>query len=353
MHPTLVCHDQGVSPNADDPQIGSLDVDSVALLGTGESLVSLLEQLGVEFADGSRDDVPADGWRVLRRQDSGGVVIGAPEGASAATWRVAQIGVDQFGAPAPPVSVYPESLPVRRSRVERARGLVLRWAPLSQDEAANGVFVIDIVNTGEARWRPDGDPFLVIGDVRAPGTEDTVTSFGFFGGQNPAVPLDPGEYARVHVSINESQWRPLQPGRYELHAMLAMLPVATTTPLPLELTQEQIDQHRTRFRSRARTPAEEAEDLRQNHRRQKALVESAGVLEEIARLVTNAATVDEAAAAVELLLHADAEAATAVVHTPLMQFTTDAIRRTRDNVLRIERRLVARESENPGDGALE
>ncbi|UNK70306.1 hypothetical protein [Microbacterium sp. H1-D42] len=340
-----VCDDQEVSSDTDSPQIGPLDVDASALLGEGGTLLALLDRLGVQLEHGPGADIPADGWRVLHRQDSGAVTIGAPASASPQTWRIAHIGADQNGALVSTTSIHPEAFPVRRSRAERAGGLSLRWAQLSQDEAEDGVFVIDIVNVGAARWRPDGDPFVVVGVVSRAGGAPGVASFGYVSGQSPAVPLDPGEYARVHVTISESQWAPLEPGRHELHAMLAMLPVRSAEPLRFDLTQQQVDQRRSRLRSCARTPADEGEAHRRNYRRQKALVESANRLEEIAQVITGATSTDEATAAVALILHGDEDAARGIVQTPLMQFTSDAIQRMRANVLRIDQELWSVDSD--------
>lgn len=239
-----------------DPQIGPLDVAAVALTGAGTSLESLLAELGVHLDADLADNAPPEGWRVLRQDDSGAVTVGAPADPTSTTWYIGEVGVDQHGTRRTTMSVYPEALPLRRSRAERAKGLSLRWPPLSRSEAADDVFVIDIVNTGDSRWRPDGDAFVVAGVLAAPGSDHTGAGFGFFGGQHPAVPLDPGEYARVPVSISEQQWSDLEPGHYEVRAALVMLPVAPATALTIEVTQAQIDRHAALLRARnaRRTP---------------------------------------------------------------------------------------------------
>ncbi|MFD5213992.1 hypothetical protein [Microbacterium sp. NPDC058345] len=196
--------------------------------------------------------------------------------------------------------------------------------------------MIDIVNTGDRRWRPDGDPFLVTGVIASAGADGASAVFGFAGGQNAAVPLDPGEYARVHVRINDGEWERLGAGGYDLHAMLATLPVRSGTPLSFELTQAQIDKHRAQRESRSRTPADIAESQAKHVRHQKALIDGAGRLEDISRLVTDADTDHEATAAVEALLHIDGDTARAVIHTPLSQFTNSAVQRARANVVRFE-----------------
>lgn len=321
-----------MSPNADDPQIGTLDVDADALEGAGERLSEVLDRLGAELEDGMDSDAPADGWRVLRREQSGRVTVGAPTDASAKAWRIAQVEADREGMHRPRASMHPETMPLRPSRAERAAGLALRWPPLSADEAQEGVFVIDIVNRDDSRWRPDGDPFFVTGVITSPGAEGARGLFAFAGGQNAAVPLDPDEYARVHVSISDAQWERLRAGRYELHAMLVTLPVRSTSPLSFDLTQEQIDKRRALRESRSRTAAEVAESQAQHVRHQKALIDGASRLEEISRLITDAATDQEARAAVEALLHIDGGTAWDVIHTPLSQFTKGAVHRARANV---------------------
>lgn len=335
---TRLCHDRRMSSAGEDPQIGPLDVDAASLGGAGESLDSLLAELDVELDAASASDAPVDGWRVLRRAESGAVTIGAPAEPSAKTWRIAHIEVDQSGTRATTTSVHLDVFPVRRSPAERAEGLALRWPTLSRSQAANDVFVIDVVNAGETQWQPDGDPFHVVGVFARPGSEIPGVSFGFFGSQALApVPLDPGDYARVRISITESQWRDLEPGLYELHAMLVMLPVHTDAPLAVDVTQEQIDRHKAQHRGRM--PHAEAESLRRQLKHLQSIIEGSRHVEEIARLVAEAATDDEITTAVRRLLPDD-DAASSVVNTPLSQFSKQSIQRLQEQVVHLEQRLA-------------
>jgi hypothetical protein len=59
-------------------------------------------------------------------------------------------------------------------------------------------------------------------------------------------PLDAGEYVRVRVAIDSNQWRDVEPGRYNVHALLADLGVRAETPPEHELTEELITRHRPR-----------------------------------------------------------------------------------------------------------
>ena len=109
--------------------------------------------------------------------------------------------------------------------------------------AAGGEFAVDIVNTGDTRWRPDGDGFLVVGTFTAPGVADA--GFGWAAlGQGRAVPLDPGEYARVPVSIDGAAWKQLKPGPHDLRALLVDLGLTSVTPLRVDLDAETIARRR-------------------------------------------------------------------------------------------------------------
>ncbi|MFB4349244.1 hypothetical protein [Microbacterium sp. CR_7] len=314
-----------MSTSADDPQIGPLDVDAAALAVAGEPLAALLDRLGVPFDPDDAEGAPATGWRVLKTSKPGSVVIGAPTHPDGMQWRIAEIVGGAPGASRPPVRIHPDTMPLRPSRAERAAGLALRWPPLSADEAARGVFVIDVVNTGATAWRPDGDPFLAIGLVTDPDVQPGTARFGFFGGQDAAVPLDPGEYARIHVRVDDNQWADREAGPYDLHVMLATLPVRTSRPLTAVLTAEQIESRRTRVDARARRVAESAEMRRQRRETQRQLTAGASRLEEIARVVAGSETVEDAVASLAPAFDGDANAARTIVYASLSQFTKSEI----------------------------
>jgi len=121
---------------------------------------------------------------------------------------------------------------------------VLHWPESTRSEPAFDRLALDVVNTGEHRWRPDGDSFTAIGFITRPGGGPGSGSFAFVGGGPPAFALDPGEYARVHVSLNPNQWEGLEPGRHEISAVLIDLGLRTVASLEVQLTAELIEQHR-------------------------------------------------------------------------------------------------------------
>lgn len=90
---------------------------------------------------------------------------------------------------------------MRASLADRRRGLALRWPAAVRRDAAPDAFAVDIVNTGDVRWEPDGDSFHVMGTAGEPGDGTVSLGWASMGGMR-AVPLDPGEYARVPVQVN-------------------------------------------------------------------------------------------------------------------------------------------------------
>lgn len=333
-----MCDDRGVTSVDDYPQVGPLDVAPESLERTGVGLAALLAELGVTLEGGSASDAPLDGWRVLRYEKTGAVSIGAPIDHSATSWRIARISVDREGTLRPAI-VHPDVFPRRPSRSQRAKGLTLRWPPLSQSEAESDIYVIDIVNTGVSRWRPDGDPFHVVGVFRLPGEEHGGFSFGFFGSQSPAVPLDPGDYARVRISVDEGQWTNLDPGRYELHAVLATLAVSPAEPLGIDLTRERIDEHRAK--ASARTPTEMRESLEQQHRHIETLIEGSDKIDAVARAVMAADADNIARTKVQHVLQVGEEAASDIMNSPLRQFSKESVQQLKAQAQQIRDRLNA------------
>ncbi|TFC63087.1 hypothetical protein [Cryobacterium sp. TMB1-7] len=105
------------------------------------------------------------------------------------------------------------------------------------------LLAIDIINTGPERWLPQGDSFMVFAALQQSGGTQRGVYFGYVAGQYPALPLDSGEYARVRVEIDSSQWADVHAGPYELHASLIDLGMHCADPLQVELTEQVIRQH--------------------------------------------------------------------------------------------------------------
>lgn len=173
-------------------------------------------------------------------------------------------------------------------------------------------FAIDIVNEGSGRWKGDGDGFHVMGVITEPGA--TSFSFGWMDSQRqPAVPLDPGEYARVNVMINPGYWEKLQPGRYDLHAVLVDLGLRSAEPLSIELSAELIARHQPRRPRESDLHRSREEQLR----RVQTWVAASGALDRLAAVVTAAETDAAAIAGIAELLDVEPQDAEGVYHAPL------------------------------------
>ncbi|KRC61411.1 hypothetical protein ASE14_11070 [Agromyces sp. Root81] len=239
--------------SADHPQIGRITVDRAALSGPGTELAAALGALEFDVSmEGVPSDTPASGWRVLAHP-AYAVVLGAPVDDGSRWWRIAQVIPARDGSRTAEMHVHPEPQPLRPSPAERSRGLVLRWPETTRTEPDFDRLALDVVNTGEYRWRPDGDSFTAIGFITRPGGGPGSGSFAFVGGGPPAFALDPGEYARVQVSLNPNQWEGREPGRHEISAVLMDLGLRTVASLEVQLTAELIDQYQPRH-DRARPP---------------------------------------------------------------------------------------------------
>jgi hypothetical protein len=221
----------------DAPRVGDLEVDGDALTGDGMTLSELADELACGVDDATTTEAPSDGWRVLRRLESGAVYLGSPVDADNRTWRLAQV---HPGEQPPVVRVHPDTLVVRPSRAERRQGLVLRWPSFVEELADPMQLVIDVVNLGHSRWSPEGDSFHAIGALTEPGE----VTFGFAwmsSAQQRAVPLEPGEYARIPVHVQDRATpTELRQGPCDLHVVVVELGLRLTEPLRVELTAEMI-----------------------------------------------------------------------------------------------------------------
>ncbi|MBD8104693.1 MULTISPECIES: hypothetical protein [unclassified Plantibacter] len=242
----------------DAPRIGDLEVDGDALTGDGTTLSELADELACGVDDATTAEAPSDGWRVLRRLESGAVYLGSPVDADHRTWRLAQL---HPGEQPPVVRVHPDTLVVRPSRAERRQGLVLRWPPFVEEISDPTQLVIDVVNLGHSRWSPEGDSFHAIGALTEPGE----VTFGFAwmsSAQQRGVPLEPGEYARVPVHVQERATpTELREGPCDLHVVVVELGLRLAEPLRVELTAEMVARQVAKQNRHRADPASERREL--------------------------------------------------------------------------------------------
>jgi hypothetical protein len=319
----------------DAPQVGPADVDRDALGERGIPLTALIAELGVELDASSASDAPPDGWRVLKRYPSGALVIGAPADRFGSTWRVAHVEAHAAGSV---TIVQPDPMPLRPSRAERRRGLQLRWPALMTSGSAPDDFVVDIVNTSPARWQPDGDGFNVVGVFTDSGSTDV--SFGWAtSSQQKSVPLDPGEYARVPVSINPGVWSTLEPGTYDLHAVLVSLGLRTVQPLSIDLSAEAISRNQKRGTRPLASPASRRRMLDQEVERIQAQIRASHSLDRVVDAVMTAETDDDAIADIGRVLRVDANLAASIYHSALRDLSPHSNHRDR----RLEQLIAERD----------
>lgn len=323
--------------SADHPQIGRLTVERAALDEPGTKFDDVLGSLGIDVTiEGVPEGTPSVGWRVLARPEYA-VVLGSPVDDGSRWWHIAQVAPPRAGSPAH-VRVHPEPQPLRPSRAERGRGLVLRWPEVTRSEPDLDQLAVDVVNTGAERWRPDGDSFRAIGFIARP--SGTLGDFylGFVGGGPSAFALDPGEYARVPVHLDASQWKDLEAGRHEISATLMDLGVRTETPLEVELTAEQIEQHQP--------PPDRAPRSTPDHRHERerlegvrALLAANNDLGAVLDVVTAAASDNDARRGIQDLLGCSPDAAHVVYEMQLRRFRPESIRRFAEEAAELERRI--------------
>jgi hypothetical protein len=304
----------------DSPQLGQADVNRDALAERGVPLAELIAELGATLDDSSAEYAPRDGWRVISRYPTGAVLIGAPVDPGDGVWRVAHVEARAGSV----VMVQPEPMPLRPSRAARRRGLELRWPTVMTSSPSRGDFVVDIVNTGSARWESDTEGFYVAGAFTDPGSTDF--SFGWMAtNQHKAVPLDPGEYARVAVSINPGTWTTMEAGTHDLHAVLVSLGLRTLKPLSVEITTDLISQKQA-----ARThpsPASRRRMLDQQIEQVHTQASASHSLDRVVQAVMSAQTDDDAIARISHLLAVDEQRAASVYHSPLQALSPNSGRR--------------------------
>ena len=237
------------------------------------------------------------------------------------------------------MQVHPEPQALRASRAERSRGLVLRWPDVTRSEPDLDHLVVDVVNTGEGRWRPDGDSFVAIGFLARAGEAPGSALFGFAGGQAPAFALDPGEYARVHVLLDANQWRDRRPGRHEISATLMDLGVRTETPLEVDLTADLIERHRPPAGRPASPTPDRRRAMEERLATLRALVDAKRHLGAVLETVTTAESEADALLGIGELLYCPKDAARWVYDTSLRRFGSESIDRVAQEAEGLEREL--------------
>jgi len=232
-------------------QLGSIEVESADVEAPGEPLMSLLVRLGVapEGAP-SVADLPFEGWRPLVASPGVSPLIGAPT--TNGEWVLAELrgaGSRPVFVPMPAVRRYP-------SRAERRAGLSLRWPAAVRDVSIRHLFV-DIVNKSDRRWIPAlVDHFQVAGRLtRADQPASNVGWYcGWVAGSERAFPLDPGEYARVPVSVQGDDIVKLGSGEVLVHANVIALDLVSATPLRVAISAHDIAEQERRNSRRPSPP---------------------------------------------------------------------------------------------------
>ncbi|AZH81898.1 hypothetical protein EAO79_02535 [Plantibacter sp. PA-3-X8] len=308
----------------DAPRIGDLEVDRDALTGDGTTLSELADELACGV-DETTAGSPSAGWRVLRRLESGAVYLGSPVDADHRTWRVAQL---HPGEQPPVVRVHPDTLVVRPSRAERRQGLVLRWPSFVEEQHDPSELAIDIVNAGTTRWTPENEGFRAVGALTAPG--GTEFSFGWVSSAaDRAVPLDPGEYARVPVQLQlQSDPTSLEPGPYDLHVVVVELGLRLAEPLLVELTAELVARQVAKQNRHRADPAGERRAFDRQIEAEQLRVGARRSWPEIAEVVRSAVSDDEALERIAAVLGTTTEQAASVYDASLRAMVrADADRR--------------------------
>lgn len=245
-----------MEPLDENPEIGPISIDPGSLEREGIELDELIPHLHLEESGDRPADTPSRGWRVLTTNEGAVEAIGAPADGDGRSWRLGQIVRARADSATARLSLHPASFPIRPSRKDRAGGLALRWPNVTLSEPDIDRLAIDIVNSQEERWYPQGDSFAVFAALCRAGDPAAGVSFGYVAGQSPALALDHGEYARVRVIIDTNQWDDIEPGPYEIRPILIDLGLHGADPLKIELTEEDIRLHQRPKPRRASRPAE-------------------------------------------------------------------------------------------------
>lgn len=328
----------------DLPQLGHVSVDPAALREPGETLVAVLASFGWREAIDLPAGAPVEGWRAVQRHD-GTVVLAAPTDASMAAWFVGHVSTGQ--TPGRRASVHLDVLPLRPSRRERRAGLELRWPATSTTTPDLDALAIDVVNTGDERWSPNGDDFHVTGVVTPLGAEPGGVSFGFVAGRDPALALDPGEYQRVRVNISPDLWNGLRAGPHEVHAWLVTLGLRASTALRIDVAVETIERFQARLKPRRDAPPTGRAELEQRRGTLRALRSAGAHAAAVIDIVSDAPSDEAAAEGIAELLECSPEEAQAVLAMQLRRFGSLAMNRLTREADELDRMMTHRGDDPP------
>lgn len=301
------------------PRLGTGEIDPEVLAAPGGPLAGLLADLGVDCA--TAPGAPGDGWRVL--SDRRGVtVVGAPTRSDGSAWRVGAVSAaDTDGRRR--WTLHDEEMTVRPSRAELGRGLRLRWPDAVRNAPDLDLLAIDVVNTGEDTWALNDDSaFVAIGALRPVTDEDAPDvpfAYGDFRGGRPAVPLLPGEYARLPVAMSPATSDGERPGPHHVVALLPELGLTVDVPLEVTLTAEQV----ARRRPAGRRQTDDAE-LRLRLAEAVAMLGARQSLHQVVDAVLASPSDDVAIARISAVTDCDPELARRLYGTPLRHFRSQA-----------------------------
>ncbi|MFD6179052.1 MULTISPECIES: hypothetical protein [unclassified Isoptericola] len=203
---------------------------------------------------------------------------------------------------------------------EAAPGLVLRWAGPTVAAPDLDHLAVDLVNAGTEPWAARKDQHLLaVGLLRSAGEERDGFAFALFGSQRFAVPLGPGDYARLPVQIGGGEWSRARPGPTLVDAVLPGIGLGTEAPLSVDLTADDIARRRTAAPAR-RDPGDLDRAARDQLATMSTLLAARGRLTEVIDAVLSAGSDDDAVARVAALLGCDEERAGLVVRTGIVRY---------------------------------
>lgn len=152
----------------------------------------------------------------------------------------------------------------------------------------------------------------------------------------PAVALEPGEYARVPVVIDENRWAQAVPGAATLHAWLVPLQ-AKVEPLPITITAASINavQRAETWHNSGWSLREMTQELNQ----QRAVSDAASRLPDIVAALEGTTTDDEAVAAIAGRLEIDESAAGAIFNAFLRDLHPASADDRRERIAELEQMI--------------
>ena len=213
--------------------------------------------------------------------------------------------------------------------------LTLRWPAVVTDAADPEVYVVDAVNTGPERWVPArGRAFHVVGTIVPRGTASGAVGWAALA-QTPAVPLDPGEYARLPVSIGPGAWRDLEPGAHDVHAFL----VGTELRAPVLHVELGADRILERRREGVRPhPARRRRLLDDEIARLTAVLAAGPLLEALVREISGISDEERVVEAIARHLGVEQTAARSILGAPLRDLHVSGSGRPRELIARAVQR---------------